>query len=89
MGVRVDVLALDADPELTQQVAVPGHKGNTRTHLSPAPAGLRLELFAAHHAALHRDQVSEAVRPLHERLDNLASENAVLRARLANYGETP
>lgn len=89
MYVRVDVLALDADPELTQQVAVPGYKATPerifRLHLQAYDWNCSQHITPR----FTEDQVSEAVRPLHERLDNLASENAVLRARLANYGETP
>ena len=89
MYVRVDVLALDADPELTQQVAVPGYKATPerifRLHLQAYDWNCSQHITPR----FTEDQVSEAVRPLYERLDNLASENAVLRARLANYGETP
>ena len=89
MYVRVDVLALDADPELTQQVAVPGYKATPerifRLHLQAYDWNCSQHITPR----FTEDQVSEAVRPLHECRDNLASENAVLRARLANYGETP
>lgn len=89
MYVRVDVLALDADPELTQQVAVPGYKATPerifRLHLQAYDWNCSQHITPR----FTEDQVSEAVRPLHERLDNLASENAALRTRLANYGEKP
>ena len=89
MYVRVDVLALDADPGLTQQVAVPGYKATPerifRLHLQAYDWNCSQHITPR----FTEDQVREAVRPLHERLDDLASENAALRARLANHGETP
>ena len=89
MYVRVDVLALDADPELTQQVAVPGYKATPerifRLHLQAYDWNCSQHITPR----FTEQQITEAARPLRERLDALESENAALRARLANYGETP
>jgi uncharacterized protein len=85
--VRVDVLALDADPELTQQVALPGYKATPerifRLHLQAYDWNCSQHITPR----FTEDQVREVVRPLHERLDELASENAALRARLADQGK--
>jgi uncharacterized protein len=88
MYVRVDVLALDADPDLTRQVSVLGDKARVerilRLHLKAYDWNCSQHITARY----TEQQIAEAVRPLHERLDALASENAELRARLANCGET-
>lgn len=89
MYVRVDTLAMDTDPELTQRVSVPGYKAKreriSRLHLQAYDWNCSQHITPR----FTEQQVNEATRPLHQRLDALASENAVLRARLANFGETP
>lgn len=86
---RVDVLSLDADPELTQRVSVPQYKAKLerifRLHLQAYDWNCSQHITPRY----TEQQVAEAVRPLRERLDTLESENATLRARLAGDGETP
>jgi predicted pyridoxine 5'-phosphate oxidase superfamily flavin-nucleotide-binding protein len=87
--VRVDVLALDTDPDLTQQVSVPSYKAKLERIFR-----LRLQAYdwncSQHITPRYTEQqFAEAVRPLRERLDAHASENARLRARLADHGEMP
>ncbi len=87
--VCVDVLTLDADPDLTQQVAVPHYKAKLerifRLHLQAYDWNCSQHITPRY----TEQQISEVVRPLRERLDALVSENVGLRARLANYGEMP
>ena len=89
MYVHVEVLALDADPDLTRQVSVTGYKARLervfRLHLQAYDWNCSQHITPRY----TEQQIGEAVRPLRERLDTLASENARLRARLANHGETP
>ena len=83
------MLALDADPDLTRQVSVTGYKARLervfRLHLQAYDWNCSQHITPRY----TEQQIGEAVRPLRERLDTLASENARLRARLANHGETP
>lgn len=89
MYVRVDVLALDDDPDLTQQVSVPSYNARIerifRLHLQAYDWNCSQHIIPRY----TEQQVTESVRTLHERLDALASENAGLRARLTNHGEMP
>jgi len=82
--VRVEVLALEADPDLTARVTDPGYKGRPERIIR-----LRLEAFdwnCSQHITprFTEAQVAEAARALHARLEALESENAGLRARLAS-----
>jgi predicted pyridoxine 5'-phosphate oxidase superfamily flavin-nucleotide-binding protein len=79
---RVEVLALDDDPELTALVTVPEYKAKLERIFR-----LRLETFdwnCQQHIVprFTEQEIDEAVRPLRERLAQLESENAALRARL-------
>ncbi|MCB1773755.1 MAG: pyridoxamine 5'-phosphate oxidase family protein [Gammaproteobacteria bacterium] len=89
MYVRVEVLALDDDPVLTQRASVPGYKVKLerifRLHLQAYDWNCSQHITAR----FTEQQINEAVRPLHERLNALESENAALRTRLTNRGETP
>ncbi len=83
---HAETLALDADPALTELVTVPGYKARIERIFR-----LRLEAFdwnCPQHITprFTEQEVSEAVRPLRERLGQLESENADLRARLAANG---
>jgi hypothetical protein len=85
--VHVETLALDADPALTELVAVPEYKAKLERILR-----LRLENFdwnCPQHITprFTEQEVAEAVRPLRERLAQLDSENAELRARLVTNGD--
>jgi len=81
--VRVEVVALDADPTLTAQVTVPGYSARTERIFK-----LHLQAFdwnCPQHIVRRFTQaeIDDAVQPLRDRLDALEAENAGLRARLA------
>jgi predicted pyridoxine 5'-phosphate oxidase superfamily flavin-nucleotide-binding protein len=85
---RAEVVALDADPALTELVAVPGYKAKLERVFR-----LRLEAFdwnCPQHITprFTEQEIAEAVRPLRDRVESLESENAALRARLVTFGET-
>lgn len=82
--VRVDTLALDADPALTALVTVPGYKAKLERIFV-----LHLENFdwnCPQHITprFTEQEVDEAVAPLRERLAQLEAENLELRARLVS-----
>jgi uncharacterized protein len=84
---HVETLALDDDPVLTELVTVPNYPAKLERVLR-----LRLEAFdwncPQHITSRFTEQeVSEAVRPLRDRLAQLETENAELRTRLANPGD--
>ena len=84
---HVETLTLDADPALTELVTVPGYKAKLERIFR-----LRLDAFdwnCPQHITLRftEQEVTEAVRPLRDRLAQLETENAELRARLANQGD--
>ena len=86
--VRVETLTLDTDPALTELVTVAGYKAKLERIFR-----LRLENFdwnCSQHITprFTEQQVSEAVQPLRERLAQLETENAELRARLTNHGDS-
>ena len=81
---RVEQVALDADPALTDLVTVPGYKAKIERIFR-----IRLESFdwnCPQHITprFTEDEVNEAVRPLRDRLGALEAEIAGLRARLAS-----
>lgn len=85
---HVDTVALDDDPDLTALVTVPDYKANLERIFR-----LRLETFdwnCQQHITQRftEQEVTEAVRPLRDRLAQLESENADLRARLAIQGDS-
>lgn len=80
---RIETLALDADPALTETVTDPGYRAKLERIFR-----LRLESFdwnCSQHITprFAEQEVAEAVRPLREHLAELETENARLRARLA------
>ena len=82
--VRVDTLALDADPALTALVTVPGYKAKLERIFV-----LHLERFdwnCPQHITprFTKQEVDEAVAPLRERLAQLEAENVELRARVGS-----
>ncbi len=84
---HVEAVALDADPELTRLVTMPGSKAKPERILR-----VRLESFdwnCPQHITprFTEAEVGEAVRPLKARLAELETENAVLHARLASQGD--
>ena len=83
---HVETLALDDDPDLTALVAMPGYKARLERIFR-----LRLETFdwnCRQHITprFTEREIAEAVRPLRDRLAQLESETAELRARLTNNG---
>ena len=85
---HVETLALDDDPDLTALVTVPDYKAKLERIFR-----LRLETFdwnCQQHITprFTEQEVTEAVRPLRDRLAQLESENAELRARLAIQGDS-
>ncbi|MGM3276409.1 pyridoxamine 5'-phosphate oxidase family protein [Ralstonia sp. 24A2] len=87
MYVHVETLALDAAPELAERVAVPGYRATPerifRLHLASFDWNCPQHITSR----FTEQEVSEAVRPLRDRLTELETENAELRARLANHGD--
>jgi uncharacterized protein len=80
---HVETLALDDDPKLTGLVTMPDYKAKLERIFR-----LRLEAFdwnCHQHITprLTEQEISEVVRPLRDRLAQLETENAKLRARLA------
>ncbi|MBV8467871.1 MAG: pyridoxamine 5'-phosphate oxidase family protein [Burkholderiales bacterium] len=87
MYVHVEALALEAAPELAELVSVPGYRAKLERIFR-----LRLASFdwnCPQHITprFTEQEVGEAVRPLRDRLTWLETENAELRARLANHGD--
>ena len=83
---RVELLTLDADPALTAQVTVPGYRARPERIFR-----LRLESFdwnCPQHITprFTEDAIAARLRPLEEHLALLETENAALRARLAEAG---
>lgn len=84
---HVERLALDAEPNLTALVSDTGYKGRAERIFR-----LRLESFdwnCAQHITprFTEREVTEAVRPLQERLAKLEAENAELRTRLSSKAD--
>ena len=78
---HIDTVALDADPALTALVTVPGYKAKLERIFR-----VRLEAFdwnCPQHITprFTEEQVTEAVRPLREKLEALQAEVDALRAR--------
>lgn len=83
--VRIETLALDADPALTELVTVPLYRAKMERVLR-----MRLEAFdwnCSQHITprFTEHEVGEAVRPLRDQLAQLEIANADLRARLAAH----
>ena len=78
---HIDTVALDADPALTALVTVPGYKAKLERVFR-----VRLEAFdwnCPQHITprFTEDEVTEAVRPLRDRVKALQAEVDALRAR--------
>ncbi|HUZ33596.1 MAG TPA: pyridoxamine 5'-phosphate oxidase family protein [Xanthobacteraceae bacterium] len=85
---HVDILALDDDPALTALVTTPEYGAKLERIFR-----LRLEAFdwnCPQHIVprFTEQEIAEAVRPLRDRLAQLETENAELRSRLANPGNS-
>ena len=85
---HVETLALDDDPDLTALVTMSDYKAKLERIFR-----LRLQTFdwnCQQHITprFTEREIAEAVRPLRDRLAQLESENAELRARLATNGES-
>ncbi|HEY4211602.1 MAG TPA: pyridoxamine 5'-phosphate oxidase family protein [Steroidobacteraceae bacterium] len=79
---HAEVVPLDADPNLTALVSVPGYKAKLERIFR-----LRLDAFdwnCSQHITprFTEQQIADAVRPLRDRVASLESENAALRAQL-------
>ena len=84
---HAETIALDADPGLTELVAIPDYRGNPERVFR-----LRLEAFdwnCRQHIVprFTEQEIAAAVQPLRERLAALETENAALRARLTIQGD--
>jgi uncharacterized protein len=82
-----ETLALDDDPDLTRKVTTPGYRAKLERFFR-----LRLETFdwnCQQHIIprFTEQEILEAIRPLQERLAQLESENAELRASLPSAEE--
>jgi len=84
---HVETVALDADPALTDLVTVPGYRAKLerifRVHLESFDWNCQQHITPRFTEA----EIAGAVRPLHDRLAQLESENAALRARLAEKAD--
>ena len=85
---HVETLALDDDPALTELVTVPDYPAKLERIFR-----LRLQTFdwnCPQHITprFTEQEVAEAVAPLRDRLAQLKTENAELRARLAKLGHS-
>ncbi|WP_104656199.1 pyridoxamine 5'-phosphate oxidase family protein [Ralstonia insidiosa] len=87
MYVHVETLALAADPVLAARVAAPGYRAMPerifRLHLASFDWNCPQHITPR----FTEQEVSDAVRPLRDQLARLETENAELRARLANPGD--
>lgn len=84
---HAEVLALDAVPELTEKVSPQGYRARPERLFR-----LRLDAFdwnCPQHITprFTEAEITEAIRPLRERLAQLEAENADLRARLETEGK--
>ncbi|PWR18293.1 pyridoxamine 5'-phosphate oxidase family protein [Zavarzinia compransoris] len=79
---RIEVLALDTDPVLAEQLAVPGYRAHPerlfRLHLQSFDWNCPQHITPR----FTEEEVAAAARALHERIARLEEENAGLRARL-------
>lgn len=84
---EVETLATEADPALTERVTIPGYRAKIERIFR-----LRLAAFdwnCQQHVTprFAEQKVIEAIRPLHDRVAHLETENVALRARLADSGD--
>jgi predicted pyridoxine 5'-phosphate oxidase superfamily flavin-nucleotide-binding protein len=80
--VRIEAVALDADPALAGLVADPGYKGRPERILKLHLAAFDWNCPQHITPRFTEAEIAEAIRPLRERLAVLEAENAALRARL-------
>ena len=85
---HVETLAFGAEPALTELVTVPGYKAKLerifRLHLATFDRNCPQHITPR----FTEQEVTEAVRPLRDRLAQLETENAELRVCLANHGDS-
>ena len=84
---HIEALALDADPALTARVVDPGSRAKPERILK-----LRLEAFdwnCPQHITprFTEAEITQAVKPLRDRLAALEAENVALKAKFASRGE--
>ena len=81
---HVEAVTLDADPTLSQRVVVPDYKAKPERILLLHLATYDWNCPQHITPRFTEREIAEAMRPLHERLAALETENAELRAKLAN-----
>jgi uncharacterized protein len=81
---HAEAVALDADPALTAQVAVPGYKAKPERILLLHLAAFDWNCPQHITPRFTEREIADAIHPLRERLAALEAENAALRAKLAD-----
>jgi predicted pyridoxine 5'-phosphate oxidase superfamily flavin-nucleotide-binding protein len=84
---HIEAVALDADPALAQLVAEPGYKAKPERILLLHLVAFDWNCPQYITPRFTEQEVAEAARPLRDRLAQLESANAELRARLASRGD--
>jgi hypothetical protein len=84
---HVETLELDADPALIALVTMPGYRARLerifRLHLAAFDWNCRQHITPR----FTEQEIAAAVQPLRDRVGELETENAELRARFANHGD--
>ncbi len=82
---RIEAVALDAKPDLTQLVADPAYKGRPERILLLHLAAFDWNCPQHITPRFTEAEIGEAVQPLRDRLSALEAENAELRGKLARH----
>lgn len=85
---RVEALALDADPALTELVTVPGYKARLERVFRVRLASFDWNCPQHITPRFTESEVAEATRPLRDKLATLEAEVGQLRARLASGNQS-
>lgn len=80
---QVETLALDDDPALAEQLAMPGYRGRPERLFRLTLAAFDWNCSQHITPRFTEAQVIEVINPLRQRLAQLEAENAALQARLA------
>jgi len=86
---EVETLATEAAPALTERVTIPGYRAKIERIFRLGLAAFDWNCQQHITPRFVEQEVIEAMRPLHDRVAQLETENAALRARLADSGDTP